>query len=154
MEQELKDIFNNISTDLRTDDMVSDVEVASLLAKSTVPYSHRRIANQYYILKNLFDFQVVQPKISGVEKNMLLKYGFNSLEDTSITKANKEIGQLKEWATSTDDTLRDDSVELLNIRVKELKYMLSYSYTTESNEILNGYKAYEAYLMNIPRFYN
>ena len=154
MELKLEDIFNNISTDLRTDDMASDVEIASLLAKSTVPYSHRRIANQFYILKNLFDFQVVQPRISGTEKNKLSKYGFNTLENTTIKKANKEIAQLKEWATSTEDVVREESVELLNIRVKELKYMLSYHYTTDTDEVLNGYKAYDAYLTNIPRYYN
>ena len=155
MDLKLEDIFKmNLSTDVNKDDMLSDLVVSSLLAKTSVPYSHRRIASDYVILKQIFDFQTVQPKITLVESEKLKKYHFDTLENTTISQANKELALLKEWATSTDDNLRDDSVELLSIRVKELKYMLSYSYTNSTNEVFKGYKAVDAYLISIPRYYN
>lgn len=135
------------------DDLCTDLDVSALLAKSSVPYSHRRIADNYIILRKVCLFQVVQPRITKTEESLLRKYSFNTLENTTITKMNSEISQLKNWATSTDDTLRQDSVDILNIRVKELKFMLSNNYTNRSNECNKGYKAVETYLTEITKYY-
>ena len=66
-----------------------------------------------------------------------------------ISKINQELALLKQWSTSTNDELRADSDEILRIRVKELKFMLSNNYTVNSNEVFKGYKAIETYLKNI-----
>ena len=157
MDTKLDDIFNrSLYFDSQVDDLddsLADIEAAALMAKVSVPFSHRRIASGYVILKDIFQYQIVQPRISNVEIAMLAKYAFSTLENTPISKVNKEILQLKEWATSTDDTLRNDSNELLRIRVKELKFILSNNYSAKSGELLNGYKAMEAYLVNINRYY-
>ena len=78
-----------------------------------------------------------------------MKYSFNTLENTTISKINQELALLKQWSTSTNDELRADSDEILRIRVKELKFMLSNNYTVNSNEVFKGYKAIETYLKNI-----
>ena len=75
-----------------------------------------------------------------------------TLENSSITQINSEILRLKDWATSTDDILRNDANEILKIRVKELKFILSDNYSS-TGELLNGYKALETYLTNIPKYY-
>ena len=157
MNSKLDEIFakNQIkkTQSVNIDDLCTDLDVSALLAKSSVPYSHRRIADNYIILRRVCPFQVVQPRISKTEESLLRKYSFKTLENTTITKMNAEISQLKNWATSTDDNLRQDSVDILNIRVKELKFMLSNNYTNRTNECSKGYKAVETYLTEITKYY-
>lgn len=134
---------------VNNEDLCSDLDTSALLAKASVPFSHRRIADNYIILRRICSFQVVQPRISKIETALLMKYSFNTLENTTISKVNQELALLKQWSTSTNDELRNDSDEILRIRVKELKFMLSNNYTVNSNEVFKGYKAIETYLKNI-----
>lgn len=140
---------NVAKSTVNNDDLCSDLDTSALLAKASVPFSHRRIADNYVILRRICSFQVVQPRISKVETALLMKYSFNTLENTTISKVNQELALLKQWSTSTNDELRADSDEILRIRVKELKFMLSNNYTVNSNEVFKGYKAIETYLKNI-----
>ena len=140
---------NVAKSTVNNDDLCSDLDTSALLAKASVPFSHRRIADNYVILRKICSFQVVQPRISKMEAALLMKYSFNTLENTTISKINQELALLKQWSTSTNDELRADSDEILRIRVKELKFMLSNNYTVNSNEVFKGYKAIETYLKNI-----
>ena len=152
--EETLNIFQRTITrqkfDIISDDLREDLDTSALLAKASVPYSHRRIANKYVLMKSICSFQIVQPRITNVDIALLSKYSFNTLENTTIGQVNKEIGQLKTWAVSMNDELRSDSEAILEIRVKELKFMLSNNYTKKSNEMYKGYEALEAYLTNIP----
>ena len=158
MDTKLDDIFKSdrykTRNALNSEDLCTDLEVSSLLAKTSVPYSHRRVANNFVLLRKICSFQVVQPRITKTEENLLSKYFFATLENTTISKMNREIVQLKEWATSTDDKLRNDSFSILEIRVKELKFILSNNYTLNSNEMYKGYKALDAYLTSITKYYS
>ncbi len=138
---------------LNTEDLTSNLEVSILLAKSFVPYSHRRIASDYITMSKIFTYLIVQPRITETEKSLLRKYGFDSLENTTISKANTEIQKLKELATSIDEVVRRDADDLLNIRIKELKYIKSDNYTINTNEMYKGYLALESYLGNITKYY-
>ena len=140
---------NVAKSTVNNDDLCSDLDTSALLAKASVPFSHRRIADNYVILRKICSFQGVQPRISKMETALLMKYSFNTLENTTISKINQELALLKQWSTSTNDELRADSDEILRIRVKELKFMLSNNYTVNSNEVFKGYKAIETYLKNI-----
>ena len=140
---------NVAKSTVNNDDLCADLDTSALLAKASVPFSHRRIADNYVILRKICSFQVVQPRISKIETALLMKYSFNTLENTTISKINQELALLKQWSTSTNDELRADSDEILRIRVKELKFMLSNNYTVNSNEVFKGYKAIETYLKNI-----
>lgn len=152
--EETLDIFQRTITQQNAEvcknDLRENLDTSALLAKASVPYSHRRIANKYVLMKSICSFQIVQPRITNVEMNLLSKYSFNTLENTTIGQVNKEISQLKSWAVSINDELRSESESLLEIRVKELKFMLSNNYTKKSNEMYKGYEALEAYLVNIP----
>ena len=132
---------NVAKSTVNNDDLCSDLDTSALLAKASVPFSHRRIADNYVILRKICSFQVVQPRISKMETALLMKYSFNTLENTTISKINQELALLKQWSTSTNDELRADSDEILRIRVKELKFMLSNNYTVNYNEVFKGYKA-------------
>ena len=86
MNSKLDEIFakNQIkkSQSVNIDDLCSDLDVSALLAKSSVPYSHRRIADNYIILRRVCPFQVVQPRITKTEESLLRKYSFKTLENT------------------------------------------------------------------------
>lgn len=125
---------------------------AALLAKNNVPASHKRIADNYMIIKKVFKFQACMSRISNVEKALLEKYDFNILEFTTMKQMYDEMTLLQKWSASDDETLRTDSDNILLIRVKELKFLEASRYASISNEIYNGYKALEQYLQEISKF--
>lgn len=146
---------NPIQSSLSTeDDVFTALSTSALLARSTVPYSHRRIADNYVIIKRVYRFQAVQSRITSSEQQLLKKYDFNTLEYSTIKQVNEELSYLKKWSTSTNELLRKDADQLLQIRCKELKYIVASRYSTVSNELYNGYKALERYFEEISKFYS
>ena len=79
------------STLSRDDDSFTALSTSALLAKSAVPYSHRRIADNYVIIKKIYKFQAVQSRISNAELQLLKKYDFNTLEFSTIKQINEEL---------------------------------------------------------------
>lgn len=136
----------------KDDDVFMALSTSALLARSAVPYSHRRIADNYVIIKKVYRFQAVQSRISNTEIQLLKKYDFNTLEFSTIKQVNEELSYLKKWSTSSNEQLRKDADQLLQIRCKELKYIIASRYATVSNEIYNGYKALERYFEEISKF--
>lgn len=125
---------------------------AALLAKNNVPSSHKRIADNYLIIKKVFKFQACMSRISNVEKSLLEKYDFNILEFTTMKQMYNELRLLQKWSIAEDANLRDVADNILLIRVKELKFLEASRYASISNEIYNGYKALEQYLKEISKF--
>ena len=70
---------------------------AALLAKNTIPYFHKKVADNYIIIKKVFKFQAVMPRISNVEKALLAKYDFNTLEYTTVKQMYEELALLQKW---------------------------------------------------------
>ena len=138
----------------REDDSFTALSTSALLARSAVPYSHRRVADNYVIIKRVYRFQAVQSRISSTELQLLKKYDFNTLEYSTIKQVNDELTYLKKWSTSGNELLRKDADMLLQIRCKELKYIVASRYSTVANEIYNGYKALERYFEEISKFYS
>ena len=136
------------------DDAFTALSTSALLAKSSVPYSHRRVADNYVIIKRVYRFQAVQSMISNAERQLLQKYDFNTLEFSTIKQINEELSYLKKWSTSSNELLRKDADALLQIRSKELKYIVASRYASISNEIYNGCKALERYFEEISKFYS
>ena len=135
-------------------DSFTSLSTSALLARSSVPYSHRRIADNYVIIKRVYRFQAVQSRITNSELQLLRKYDFNTLEFSTIKQVNEELSYLKKWSTSSNELLRKDADELLQIRCKELKYIVASRYSTVANEIYNGYMALERYFEEISKFYS
>ena len=125
---------------------------AALLAKNTIPYFHRKIADNYVIIKKVFKFQAVMSRITNVEKSLLAKYDFNTLEYTTVKQMYEELSLLQRWSISPDENLRKDSDAILEIRTKELKYIVATSYASISNEIYKGYLALENYFIEISKY--
>ena len=136
------------------EDAFTALSTSALLAKSAVPYSHRRVADNYVIIKRIYRFQAVQSRITNAEKQLLQKYDFNTLEFSTIKQINEELSYLKKWSTSSNELLRKDADALLQIRCKELKYIVASRYSSITDEIHNGYKALERYFEEISKFYS
>ena len=141
------------STLSREDDSFTALSTSALLARSSVPYSHRRVADNYVIIKRVYRFQAVQARITNQELQLLKKYDFNTLEFSTIKQVNEELSYLKKWSTAGNEQLRKDADTLLQIRCKELKYIVASRYSTVTNEIYNGYKALDKYFEEISKFY-
>ena len=135
-------------------DTFTSRSIAALLAKNTVPFSRKRIADNYLVIKKIFKFQISLNRITNVEKSLLAKYDFNVLEYTTMQQMYNELTLLQKWSMSEDAKLREDSDSILQIRVNELKYLEASSYASISNEIYNGYKALLQYLKEISKFQN
>ena len=149
------EVVNPVQSSLsNNDDAFTALSTSALLAKSAVPYSHRRVADNYVIIKRIYRFQAVQSRISNSEIQLLKKYDFNTLEFSTIKQINEELSYLKKWSTSNNELLRKDADNILQIRCKELKYIVASRYTTVTNEIYNGYKALEKYFEEISKFYS
>ncbi len=134
------------------DDTFTSRSIAALLAKNNVPLSHKRIADNYLIIKKIFKFQACMSRISNVEKSVLEKYDFNTLEFTTMKQMYSELELLQKWSSSDDMALKEASDNILLIRVKELKFLEASRYASISNEIYNGYMALEQYLIEISKF--
>ena len=125
---------------------------AALLAKNTIPYFHKKVADNYIIIKKVFKFQAVMPRISNVEKALLAKYDFNTLEYTTVKQMYEELALVQKWSMSQDEELKKDSDAILEIRTKELKFIVATSYANISNEIYKGYLALENYFIEISNY--
>lgn len=146
-------IFTVQSSLSNENDTFTSLSTTALLAKSAVPYSHRRAADNYVIIKRIYKFQAVQSRISNQELVLLKKYDFNPLEYSTIKQINEELAYLKKWSTSSNEMLSKDADEIIQIRAKELKFIVSSRYAVSSNEVYDGYKALEKYFDEISKFY-
>ncbi|MCQ2789692.1 MAG: hypothetical protein MJ229_04850 [bacterium] len=127
----------------------TSLSTAALLAKSDVPYSHKKLADNYVLIKKIYKFHVLQSRISNQEVALLKKYDLNVLECSTIKQINEELSFLKKWSYSQNEELRDDADKIIEIRAKELKYLAPSSYVNTSNEVYDGYRALEKYFEEI-----
>jgi len=119
--------------------------MSSLIAKQQIPPSHKRLADNYMIIKKVFGFSAVPMKPTNAEISLLKHYNFSPLEQTSIRHINQELECITKWASSTDEFLKKHAEQLFEIRVKELKYLRTTNYFPTS-EFCDGYKALEKYI--------
>ena len=154
VEKKIETVYPAQSSFSSNEDTFTSLSTSALLAKSSVPFSHRRIADNYVIIKRVYRFQAVQSRISIAEKQLLKKYDFNTLEFSTIKQVNEELAYLKKWSAANNELLRKDADMLLQIRCKELKFLAASRYTSITNEIYDGYKAIEKYFEEISKFYS
>ena len=134
-------------------DTFTSLSTSALLAKNSVPPSHRRVADNYMIIKKIYKFQVVQSHITNQEAALLKKYDFNKLESSTIKQINEELALLKKWAYSSNEQLSQDANEIIQIRGKELKFISASKYSSLTKEVYEGYRALERYFEEISKFH-
>jgi hypothetical protein len=135
------------------DDTFTSLSTSALLAKNSVPVSHKRVADNYMIIKKIYKFQVINSRLSSREIALLKKYDFSTLEFSTIKQINEELAYLKKWAFSSNEILSEDANEIIAIRAKELKYIVAGRYCAIDDEAYRGYKALERYFEEITKFY-
>ena len=118
-----------------------------------VPESHRRIADNFMIIKKIFGHPVVQSKIDEDEQILLAKYDFNLLEFSTSKQIEDEIVFLKKWSYSNNRELQEAADQIITIRAKELKYLIATNYVSISDRLYNGYKVLEKYLEDISKYF-
>lgn len=141
------------STFSNENDTFTSLSTSALLAKNAVPNSHRRVADNYVIIKRVYKFQVVQSRINNQELALLKKYDFNPLEYSTIKQINEELAYLKKWSLSSNELLVKDADDIIQIRAKELKFIVASKYSIVSGEVYDGYRALERYFEEITKFY-
>ena len=97
----------------KEDDSFTSRSYAALLAKNTIPYSHRKVADNYIIIKRVFKFQAVMSRINNTERALLAKYDFNVLEYTTVKQMYEELELLQKWSSSQDVKLKSDADQIL-----------------------------------------
>lgn len=135
------------------EDMGAGLLRTVLLAKTAVPYSHKRAADNFVVIKRVYNFHTVKAVIALSEYDLLKKYNMEPLENTTINKINDEIELLKKWSVDENKELRQDADKIIVIRAKELKNITASAYANIPNEMYNGYKAIEKYFEEITKFY-
>lgn len=135
-----------------SEDSFTSRSYAAMLAKNFVPYSHKRVADNYNVIKKIYKFQAVQSRITPTEKELLAKYDFSTLEYTTAKQMNEELSLLQKWSDSTDAELKSDADKIIEIRARELKFIDANCYATISNEIYKGYVALAHYFEEISKF--
>lgn len=134
-------------------DTFTSLSTSALLAKNAVPQSHKRVADNYVIIKRIYKFQAVQSRINSQELALLKKYDFQPLECSTVKQINQELAFLKKWSFSANEDLAQDADSIIQIRVKELKFIVASKYANISDEIFDGYRALERYFEEITKFY-
>jgi hypothetical protein len=71
---------------------------------------------------------------------------------STIKQINEELSYLKRWSMSLEKNLRNDANEIIQIRAKELKFIVASRYVNLTSEIYSGYKALERYFEEISKY--
>ena len=126
----------------------------SFYLRRDVPDSHRRVADNFMIIKKIFGHPVVQPQISPEETKLLAKYDFNLLEYSTAKQINDEIVFLKKWSYSRSKELQESADMIIKIRSKELKYLMATKYVSITNKVYNGHTVLERYFEEISKYFS
>ena len=142
----------NLSSLASNDDRFSSLSTSAMLARAEVPDSHKRVADNYMIIRRIYGIPVVQTRISNNDKALLAKYDFSPLEYSTIKQVNEELSYLKRWSCSLDPNLKKDADNIIQIRANELKFLVASRYVNITSEIYQGYKAIERYFEEISKY--
>lgn len=132
-------------------DFYANVNTAIALGKSHVPIKHKQLASNYVLIKKIFGSCVASIPITNADRAVLSRHGFLPLESTNISQMNRQIEQLKGWANSGDILLSAYASELFEIRIKELKHLMSSFNSGRVVELKDGWEALEKYVEYIAR---
>lgn len=142
------------STFSKENDEFTELSTTALLARKSVPALHRELANNYVLIKRIYKFQAVKSTLTEQNKNLLNKYNFLPLAETSIEKVNSELELMRNMSANENEQVRFEADELIKIRTKELKYITASSYSRYDNELNKGYTALERYFEEISKYYS
>ena len=143
--------MNSWQINSKTNEYYANINTAIVLARSHVPNKHKQLAANYVLIKRIFGNSAAPIPITNSDKTTLSRHGFATLENSTISQINKQIEQLKNWSNSGDILLGVYANELIEIRIKELKFLRLSMNSNRSVEFQEGYKALEKYIEYIAK---
>lgn len=103
-------------------------------------------------IKKMYGSFMGYSQITKEDRSLLAKYDFAPLEYSTGNQIEEELKFLRKWSVSQDIEMSKVSDYILEIRIKELKNIISNRYVFISNEIYTGFKVLEQYLENISKY--
>ena len=143
---------NNRVSRKYTEPTLPDLSMSSLIQSGNLPVSHKKCADNYNIIKKVFGFSAVNSTISNYEKAFLKRHDFNVLEYTTGQKMALELEKLKKWSLDDDKYTQSIGDTIIQIRLKELKFLCASNYASVSSEIYDGYKVLDRYFESITKY--
>ena len=86
----------------RTYGRYDNLSMSSFIARGQIPLKHRQLAANYMVIKRIFGFSALHARINNYERSILKKYGFDLLENSTISQINHQLEQLKIWSNSNE----------------------------------------------------
>lgn len=123
-----------------------NISLQSLFRKSRISAKQKEVANNYAIIKKIFNFSAVNSRITNSEAALLKQYGMKPLEETTSATMFRELETLIDWSNNGDGVKRQHSDKIFEIRVKELKFLQANNSLLSMGELYNGYTILEKYI--------
>ena len=149
---EQNQIINYNSPSIYRPEREDGLGLNALVDRSSVPLSHKRIADSYMFIKKMYGSLMAFSSITKAERELLARFDFSALEYSTPNQIKDEIDFLKKWSAYQDEKMSKTADEIMQIRVKELKNIISNRYVFVSNEIYTGFKVLEQYLEKISKY--
>lgn len=117
-----------------------------------VPESHKRVADSYVIVRQVFGTPVVHSALSEEDRMALTRFDFYPLEYTTAKQMQQEIDFLKKWSKGSNFDLKRASDNVVNIRSKELKHLIATNFVSVKRGLYDGYKVLDRYFQEISKY--
>ena len=139
-------LYTTAKSSVNDDEYYSNINTSVSLARIRVPLKQKQLAANYILIKKIFGNCTAAIPVTNSDRATLFRHGYMPLEYTTISQANRQLEQMKNWANGGDILLATYSNELFEIRIKELKYLTLTINSRRNIEFEDGYKAYEKYV--------
>ena len=143
---------NNGLNCLNISNYKKDQKTFSFLAQVNIPESHKRVANSYVFVKQIFGTPVVHSYLTKEENQLLARFDFCPLEYTTSKQMEEELQFLKKWSSQRDKDLCKLSDRVIQVRAKELKHLIATNYVGVKKDLYDGYKLLDKYFQEITKY--
>lgn len=143
---------NNSINSLNVSSYKKDFGNLCIATHVNVPESHKRVADSYVLVRQVFGTPVVHSPLTPEEKKELVRFDFYPLEYTTSNQMEQELNFLKKWSSEKDKDLREAADRVMQIRVKELKHVIATNYITVKRDLYDGYRILDRYLQEISKY--
>ncbi len=130
---------------------LDEISLSGLFLRSKVSIEQRALANNYVMLKKIFSYTVVQPKVTNGEYKFLDENNIAPLEYTAAKEMHGELMKIVDLTNSNNSNKIELANKIFTIRVKELKYILANVPKVRLFEMKDGYIVLDKYLEFIAR---
>lgn len=144
--------INEQQLTVSTPSQPKEAPMLSIVKKAAIPDVHKRVADSYMLVRQIFGTPVIHSKLTEAEKALLCRFDFYPLEYTTARQIEKEIELLKTKCVDKNIETRTTANQLMDIRAKELKHIIATNYVNVKRDVYDGYKALDKYFHDISKY--